>query len=102
MLEFLQGKLGFAHDTALHLVGGLLVAIGAVALLLIGRYVGWGAAIAVAGVLMGWGVERYQAIRREGAPSRADLVASAAPAVFLGAAIELAVRFVPGLISATS
>ena len=42
--------------------------------------------VALAGPLFGWGIERYQAIRREGFPDRADMIATAAPFEVIAAA----------------
>lgn len=45
-----------------------------------------GLALAVTGWLFGWGLERYQAIRREGTPALDDLIASAAVPTVAGLA----------------
>jgi len=79
-------------DKALHLKAGALFAAGAVVMLLVARYAGPGIAVAASAVGMGWGVERYQAIRHEGTPSNADWAASAAPGVVVGVVIELVTR----------
>lgn len=76
-------------DMQLHLKGGLLFAAGAVVVLTIAHFIGPGWAIAAAAVGMGYGVERYQAIRHEGTVSNLDWAASALPGVLVGAVIEL-------------
>lgn len=80
------------RDKQLHLMGGAMFAAGASAVLLIGKYVGPGIAISAACLVMGWGVERYQAIRREGTPSKWDWAATSAPGVVAGALLELGLR----------
>lgn len=67
------------EDTRLHLIGGLIVAVALVVLIEIGRSTHPALAVAIAGPLFAWGVERYQAIRRAGAAQMRDLVATALP-----------------------
>lgn len=66
-------------DFLLHLKGGTLAAVAMVALLLIAVLINPPLALALAGPLFGWGIERYQAIRREGVASKRDIVATAIP-----------------------
>lgn len=89
MLEKLQEMTGLARDKLVHLALGLLFAVGAAAVMVVGLLVGPGLAVALASLGMGWGVERYQAIRREGTADNLDWLASSAPGVLLGAGIEL-------------
>lgn len=68
-----------AQDTEMHLYGGLVVAIALAALIGLASFTHPSVALAVAGPLFGWGVERYQAIRREGAVEKRDMIATALP-----------------------
>lgn len=70
-------------DKLLHLKYGAALALLLLALSLIAIKLGPHWAIGVGGWVLAWGVERYQAIRREGTASRADMVASALPATVL-------------------
>lgn len=65
--------------TILHLQGGLIAALALVCLLAVAHYSHPALAVAVAGPLFGWGIERYQAIRREGTPDNRDILTTAAP-----------------------
>lgn len=65
--------------TLLHLQGGLIAAIALTVLVEMAIHLHPALAVAVGGWLFGWGIERYQAIRREGDPSKRDIVATAAP-----------------------
>lgn len=67
------------EDTRMHLAGGLIVAVALVVLIEIGRRTHPALAVAIAGPLFAWGVERYQAIRRAGTPETRDLIATAVP-----------------------
>lgn len=67
------------RTTKLHLYGGLVAAFALVLLLFIAHNWHPAAALAVAGPLFGWGIERYQAIRREGVAGWRDIVATALP-----------------------
>jgi hypothetical protein len=85
-------NLDFLHlpaDKRLHLIGGVLFAAGAVVALTIAHFWGPGYAIAAASIGMGYGVERYQAIRNEGAPSNLDWAASSLAGVLVGSVVEL-------------
>lgn len=75
-------------DKRLHLVYGSGVALFLLALL--AAPLGIGTAVAAGSVCIGWGVERYQAIRHEGTADRMDWLASSLPGVLLGAGIEVA------------
>lgn len=75
------------EDTRMHLIGGLVVAIALVVLIEIARRAHPALAIALAGPLFAWGVERYQAIRHAGAPQTRDLIATALPFELLAAAV---------------
>lgn len=66
-------------DKIEHLKWGSAGAIGMVGLLVLALRVHPSVALAVGGVMLGWGVERYQAVRKEGVPSNADAVATAIP-----------------------
>lgn len=77
------------EDTRLHLIGGLIVAVALVALLELGSRAHPALAVAVAGPLFAWGVERYQAIRRAGTPEKRDLIATALPFEVVAAALWL-------------
>jgi membrane protein implicated in regulation of membrane protease activity len=81
-----------APDKVMHVKGGMLVAIGTILILLIGRHVGAGFAVAIASIVMAWSVERYQAIRRQGTPDVDDIIAGSFPGVMLGELIEIASR----------
>lgn len=78
------------RDKKLHLLGGLLFAAGAAAMFATARWLGPGYAIVFSSVVMGWAVERYQAIRREGTPDKLDWLCSSLPGVLAGAALEMA------------
>ena len=67
------------RETELHLYGGLIVAVALAVLMFIGQHWHPAAALSIGGVAFGWGIERYQAIRREGTPETRDLVATALP-----------------------
>ena len=82
----------FAKDKTLHLIAGTIFVFGTIVILLVARNVGAGAAVALASLGMAYGVERYQAIRKEGTPSLKDMAASAAPGVVLGLAYEALMR----------
>jgi hypothetical protein len=66
-------------DKRAHLMWGTAAALATVALLLAAQHIGGPAAVALAGPVVGWALERYQAVRREGVASWADAVATAAP-----------------------
>mgnify|MGYP000311246484 CR=1 FL=1 len=68
-----------SRDTEMHVYGGLVVAIALAALIGLSTFTHPSVALAVAGPLFGWGVERYQAIRRAGAVERRDMIATALP-----------------------
>lgn len=68
-----------APDTEMHLYGGLAVSVALAALIGLASFTHPAVSLAVAGPLFGWGVERYQAIRRSGAAEKRDLIATALP-----------------------
>lgn len=74
-----------APDIRMHLKLGAALALGMLADLLIALHVSGPLAMALGAVGMAWGVERYQAIRREGVASRSDMLASALPGLLLAA-----------------
>lgn len=76
-----------AHDSKQHLIAGTIVAVALACFICIAKYVDHGLAIAVAGPLFGWGVERYQAIRRAGAFEYRDILHTAIPFEVLALAI---------------
>lgn len=78
-----------AADKVLHLKGGVLVAALLACVVVVAQLCGSGWAVVLGSVALAWGVERYQAIRREGVASDGDMVASALPGVLLGVAIEV-------------
>lgn len=78
------------RDKRLHLLAGMLFVAGLAATLAMARWLGWGYALIASSVVMGWTVERYQAIRREGVPSAADWLCSSLPGVLAGAVLEAA------------
>ena len=59
--------------------------------LLLAIYVSGPLALAVGAVGMGWSLERYQAIRREGVANYSDMLASALPGLLLAAAWQGAI-----------
>ncbi len=67
------------RETKLHLLAGLIVALSLAGLIALASVTHPALAIAVAGPLFAWGVERYQAIRRQGEATKADMLATAAP-----------------------
>jgi hypothetical protein len=75
------------EETRMHLLGGLIVAVALVVLIELGRRTHPALAVAIAGPLFAWGVERYQAIRRAGTPEKRDLIATAAPFELVAAAL---------------
>lgn len=75
------------EDTRMHLIGGLVVSVALVALIELGRRTHPALALAIAGPLFAWGVERYQAIRRAGTPEKRDLIATALPFEVLAAVL---------------
>ena len=75
-----------APDKRLHLKLGTALAVGMLADLLLAIYVSGPLALAVGAVGMGWSLERYQAIRREGVANYSDMLASALPGLLLAAA----------------
>jgi uncharacterized membrane protein YjjB (DUF3815 family) len=77
------------QDKRLHLAFGLAAALGAVAVLLIGRHVGAGAALAFASTTVGMAYERVQRIRKSGEPSKLDAAFTAAPGFVAWAVLEL-------------
>lgn len=81
--------MNIAPDKLRHLKWGSAFALGIGATLMISRYVSPGVAIIVAGIVMGWAVERYQAVRHEGTPDKADWIATAMPAALLGFGVEV-------------
>lgn len=80
-----------APDKIAHLKYGSLAALFFLIMLALGPRIGLGYTIVLASVVMGWGVERYQAIRHEGTPSKADWFASSLPGVLLGLAVQFRV-----------
>lgn len=80
-------------DKLLHLKYGTLFALMTAAAMWFAVRYGIGWATAGGSVVMGWALERYQAIRREGTPSMADAAASAAPGVVLGVALQAYLTF---------
>jgi hypothetical protein len=80
------------QDTHLRLLYGTGVALFLLAMLLAAPRIGAGSAVAFGSLLIGWGVERYQAIRHEGTPDNKDRLASLLPGLLLGAAIEALAR----------
>jgi hypothetical protein len=68
-----------ADDKIKHMIGGAAAALAMGVLLLIAKFAHPALACAIAGPVFGWGIERYQAIRREGVASRADILYTAAP-----------------------
>lgn len=71
--------MNLTDDIILHLKGGAIAAAAQVAVLLLAVLASAPLALALAGPLFGWGIERYQAIRREGVASKRDIVATAIP-----------------------
>lgn len=67
------------RTTKLHLYGGLIAAVALAGLLAIAHYLHPALALAIAGPMFGWGIERYQAIRREGVADWRDIVSTALP-----------------------
>ena len=76
-------------DIKLHLQLGLLLALMLAGVAWLARAAGPGWAVVAGSLALAWGVERYQAIRREGVASYKDMAASAAPGLALGLAVEL-------------
>lgn len=79
--------MNIAHDTKQHLIGGSIVAFALACFICIAKFYDHGLAIAVAGPLFGWGVERYQAIRRNGAFEYRDILHTAIPFEVLAVAV---------------
>lgn len=77
------------EDILRHLKGGALAAAVLAVLLALSHLVHPALALALCGPLFGWGVERYQEIRREGVPSKRDIVATAIPFEILAAVVWL-------------
>lgn len=75
-----------APDLKLHLKYGVAVLAYLVVVLLVARHASEGIALALGAAALSWGVERYQAIRREGVASLKDAAHSAAPGVVAGLA----------------
>lgn len=86
-------KLTIPADKLAHLKYGLGVALFFLLMLWAGPRLGMGYTVALASVVMGWAVERYQAIRREGTPSGWDWFASSLPGVLLGLVLQLGLRW---------
>lgn len=68
-----------AADKIAHLKWGTAGALALMAALWVAQHWHPAAAVALAGPLLGWALERYQAVRREGEVSWRDAVATAAP-----------------------
>lgn len=83
-----MGRMQIDDDKRLHLQAGALLALLLVAVALLTLHASPGLAVAAGSVAMGWGVERYQAVRRDGEASYADMTASAAPGVLAGLLFE--------------
>jgi hypothetical protein len=66
-------------DKLLHLKLGALLALAIAADIALAVYVSPPLAISLGALALAWGVERYQAIRREGVASYADMAAGAVP-----------------------
>ena len=66
-------------DSKQHMIGGLVVSISLVVLLFLAQYSSMAVAVAVAGPLFGWGLEKYQQIRKEGAYEVRDMISTALP-----------------------
>lgn len=66
-------------ESLTHLKWGAAAALALALLLAVALFVHPAIALAVAGPLFGWALERYQAIRREGVASKRDIVATAIP-----------------------
>lgn len=66
-------------DSLTHLKWGGAAAVALFLLLAVAKFIHPAAALALAGPLFGWAVERYQAVRREGFASARDMVATAVP-----------------------
>lgn len=76
-----------AQDTKYHLIGATIVAVSMVLFYLVAQHVSHALSLAVAGPLFAWGLERYQAIRREGAFEYRDMLATAAPFELIAAGV---------------
>lgn len=66
------------QDTKDHLIGGTLVALALTFFIALSK-IHPALSLALAGPLFGWGVDRYQAIRRAGAFEYRDIVNTAIP-----------------------
>lgn len=62
-----------------HLIGNMLAAGTLGVLILIAIYLHPALAMAACGFVFPWAIERYQAIRHEGTPSKRDIVLGAIP-----------------------
>ena len=78
-----------APDTIVHLKAGFAAAVLLGAVVAASKAFGPGWAVAAGSLALSWGLERYQAIRREGTPSDRDLIAGALPGIVLGIAVEV-------------
>lgn len=67
------------RDKLMHLAFGAGTVVGTVALLFLARQYGAGPAMAFASTVVGVGYELVQRLRKEGEPSVADALATAAP-----------------------
>lgn len=79
-------------DKIVHLKWFGAAAVMLLALLLIGEHFGHDVALALAGPPAGYGLDRYQSVRRAGTVSVGDMIASAAPFWVLAAAWAIFTR----------
>lgn len=78
-----------ASDTRMHLIGGTAALAGLLLVLALWMHVHPSVALLVGGGLFAWGIERYQAIRREGTAERRDLLATWFPFMVAAAVVAL-------------
>lgn len=78
-----------ATDTRLHLIGGTAALAGVLLVVALWIHVHPSVALLIGGGLFAWGIERYQAIRREGMAERRDLLATWFPFMVAAAVAAL-------------
>ena len=71
--------MNIAPDKITHLKWGCAAAVATLGALLTAIHLSGPAALAGAGTLFAWALERYQAVRREGQAEDSDMIATALP-----------------------
>lgn len=72
-------KIELASDTIKHLKGGTLAALALIACVVVANYTHIAVSLFLAGPALGYAVERYQVLRREGTYERRDMINTAIP-----------------------